>query len=257
MPWRCSPHPSASTQQATVNYNDSGVFEAACYELLYMRRLARRLKCRMNPDVSFLWSRLPAWALPPVPSNATLWQLTWILWESDQRGVEGNQASAPAGRGAILRAWLRRRSSGSDAASQRRACCCPRTTVPLSGSAVPREGTLPRGWESEQMHATVRQPLTPPGMWYILHYHCCSLSEERRSVFFFVLFFKLARVSAKRLSNPPPSFTARLSAAWLVLNLAQLRRAVCGGESAIQMRVEWRWIKMTAQQRFAPSEQKV
>lgn len=154
------------------------LFEAACYELLYVS-----LKCRMNTNVSFLWSWLPAWALPPVPSNATLWQLTWILWESDQRGVEGNQASAPAGRGAILRAWLRRRSSGSNAASQQRACCCPRTTVSLSGSAVPREDTLPRGWESEQMHATVCQPLMPPGMWYILNYHCCSLSEERRSVF--------------------------------------------------------------------------
>lgn len=111
-----------------------------------------------------------------------LWQLTWIVGKSDRLSVEGNQASAPAGWGAILRAWLQRRSSARNAASQQYACCYPRTTVSLSGSAVPREDTLPWGWEPEQMHAAVCQPLMPPGMWYVSNYHCCLPSEEKRSV---------------------------------------------------------------------------
>lgn len=41
---------------------------------------------------------------------------------------------------------------------------------------------LPWGREPEQMHASVRQPLMPPGMWYVLNYHCCLLSEGERSV---------------------------------------------------------------------------
>lgn len=111
-------------------------------------------------------------------------QLTWILQDSYQLRVQGNQASVPAGRGAILRAWLQLCSSAKNAASQQYARCYPRTAMPLSGSAVLGEDALPWGWDSssEQMQATVCQPLMPPGMWYIWNYHCCLLSE-RRGVF--------------------------------------------------------------------------
>ena len=95
--------------------------------------------------------------------------------------MEGNQASAPAGWGAILRAWLLLHSIASNVNSRRNACCDPRTTVLLSGPTLPGEVTLLWGKESEHMHATVRQPLMLCGMWYILtgdilltNSHSCS-----------------------------------------------------------------------------------
>lgn len=141
----------------------------------------------MNADASFvphIQVRLTSSLSSPTCSlSAILWQLTWILWESDRLGVEGNQASAPAGWGAILRAWLQRCSSARNAASQQYACCYPRTTVSLSGCA--EGGYSPVSarvfiW-ADACHCV---PATNAS-WhaiYILNYLSCLLSEGKKSV---------------------------------------------------------------------------
>ncbi len=140
---------------------------------------------------------------PTCSLNAILRQLTWILWESDQLGVEGNQASAPAGWGAILRAWLQRCSSARNAASQQCACCYPRTTVSLSGSAVPREDTLPCVRVFIWADACHCVPATN-SYWHVIYLKLPLLLVVRRED----ECFKSACVLAKWQFNPPPSFTS-------------------------------------------------
>lgn len=108
-----------------------------------------------------------------------IWLLTWSWVNRISSAQRANQASAPADRGAILRARLRCQSG---AASRQHTCCYPRMSVPVTGCAAPREGTLLGGWESEQMCDTVCQQLMPPGMWYSSDYHHRSPSDLKRGV---------------------------------------------------------------------------
>lgn len=134
----------------------------------FVHIIAPPVSAKLTPSLSF----------PPL-FLLVLWQLTWVVGESDQLSVEGNQSSAPAGWGAILRAQLQHRSSARNAAFEQRACCYPRTSASLCCA----EGRyFPRGWESEQVRAAVCQPLMAAGLWYRSNYPHWLLSEGKKSV---------------------------------------------------------------------------
>lgn len=181
------------------------------------------------------WRSLPVWTLPPVP-----WMLfcdSYPEFFGNQIGVKGNQASAPAARGAILRAWLQRCSSARNAASQQYACWYPRTTVSLSQALLWWGRILSCVWESssEQMHATV--PATNAS-WPVIYLKLTLLHAVRMSV----LSQHVSRQNGCLIHHQASQFSSvqlDLTQLWKIVSSGKFR--VNGEESKWQLHIMQCW----------------